>query len=109
MSLNKSQAEYIEKYRTTLSPKQLAKDCGTTAALVTAELKRLDTDKPIVPEVKEEKKIKPRKDTRFMQTIAKNKQSLVMTEGGANMGDDFRVSKKKKKKNLSCVHKPLGE
>ena len=110
MSLNKSQLEYIDKYRGELSAKQIAKDCGTTATLVTQEITRLNKDKPIVPEVSEKDKIKPRKDTTFMKSIAKNKQSLVMTEGGAQMGDDFHVKKKgKKNKHIGCIHNPLGK
>lgn len=107
----KAQIEYIEKHYKELTPKQLAKDTGLTLKVAQEEYQKMSKKDVSVDVVVEEKdKVKPRKNTAFMQSVGRNDRgSLIMTEGASSMADEHRKTRKGKKKLNSCIHKPLGE
>ena len=110
--ITKCQLDYISNNWEKISADTIAEDTGLAVSTVKKHIKTLQESKPetqIVTEEQKEEAKRQRKNTMFMNAIGKNNVALVMTEGGAQMGDDFKTNKKKKKKLNSHIHKPLGE
>lgn len=110
--ITKCQQDYIANNWEIMSAETIAEDTGLAVTTIKKHIKSLQEAQPatqIVTEDDKKEEKRSRKNTMFMNAIGKNNIALVMTEGGAQMGDDFKQNKKKKNKLNSHIHKPLGD